>query len=327
MTHRDDHLDDGGQAMISRRNFVARTSSCAAHIGLMAAASPPLLRLGWLAQDRFPVAASAPWGNLLRVAEGVWALVSDPLTDRTTLCNGGIIAGRAGVAVVESFSTPAGAEWMIEQARLLTGRPPTHLVVTHYHADHSAGLAGALGQDLDVVSSDTTLDLIRERVSAVPRGILDDAVVLSGRRPTELDLGDRSVIFVHRRGHTASDLSVEVPDASVMFCGDLVWNAMFPNYVDATPSRLTQEVRVMRLLGATTYVPGHGPLADASAVDGYLTVLDSVEAAARTAIERGMTAEEAGAEYSLPAGYEAWTLFSPNYFARAIGAWMTELQG
>ena len=50
-----------------------------------------------------------------------------------------------------------------------------------------------------------------------------------------------------------------------------------------------------------------------------------VEAAARTAIERGMTAEEAGSEYRLPTGLEEWTLFNPGYFGRAIGAWMEEL--
>jgi glyoxylase-like metal-dependent hydrolase (beta-lactamase superfamily II) len=293
----------------------------------MAAASPALLRLGWLAQERFPVAAEAPWGRLLRVAEGIWALVSNPLEDRTTLCNGGIIAGRTGVAVIESFSTVRGAEWMMEQARSLSGRSPTHVILTHYHSDHTAGLAGsAAGGTVDVLTTEETRDLIRARIDGAPGQVLDDAVVLMGRRPTELELGDRSVLLVPRRGHTDSDLSVEVPDASVVFCGDLVWNAMFPNYVDAIPSRLTSEVRVMRLLGHSTYVPGHGPLADAAAIDGYVTVLDSVEAAARSAIERGMSAEEAGAEYSLPSGFEEWTLFSPGYFARAIGAWMRELQ-
>jgi glyoxylase-like metal-dependent hydrolase (beta-lactamase superfamily II) len=150
--------------------------------------------------------------------------------------------------------------------------------------------------------------------------------VLVGRRPSELDLGDRSLLLVPRRGHTESDLAIQVPEASVTFCGDLVWNAMFPNYVDAIPSRLSQEVRVMRLVGSSTFVPGHGPLADAAAVDRYIELLDSVEAAARAAVERGISAEEAGTEYRLPAGMEDWTLFSPNYFARAIGAWMRELQ-
>lgn len=313
--------------MLTRREFISRTSSCAAHIGLMAAASPVLLQRGWLAQERFPVAASAPWGRLLRVDEGIWALVSNPLEDRTTLCNGGIIAGRAGVAVIESFSTAQGATWMTEQARRLTGRSPTHVILTHFHGDHTGGLAGSVADgDVGVLATETTRDLIRERINGAPTAVLDDAEILVGRRPTELNLGDRSVLLVPRRGHTDSDLSIEVPEAGVAFCGDLVWNAMFPNYVDAVPSRLSQEVRVMRLLGHTTYVPGHGPLADPAAIDGYLTVLDSVEGAARAAIERGMTADEAGAEYSLPQGFEQWTLFSPNYFSRAIGAWMRELQ-
>jgi glyoxylase-like metal-dependent hydrolase (beta-lactamase superfamily II) len=312
--------------MLTRREFIGRTSSCMAHIGLMAAASPSLLRAAWLAQERFPIAASAPWGSLLEVSEGIWALVSNPLEDNTTLCNGGIIAGRAGVAVVESFSSVQGAQWMMEQARLLTGRFPTHVVLTHYHADHTGGLAGTGGRDADVLASERTRDLIRERVDGVPGAILDDALVLTGRRPTELDLGDRSVILVHRRGHTESDLSVEVPEASVMFCGDLVWNAMFPNYVDAIPSRLSQEVRIMRLLNQTTYVPGHGPIADVAAMDRYIGLLDSVESAARGALERGMSAEEAGSDYALPPGLEEWTLFSQSYFARAIGAWMRELQ-
>jgi len=312
--------------MISRRDFLTRTSSCAAHIGLMAAASPALIRRGWLTQERFPVAAEAPWGRLLQVADGIWALVSDPLQDRTTLCNGGIIAGRAGAAVIEAFSSPAGAEWMIEQARVLTGRYPTHMILTHFHADHAGGLAGAeAAGDLDVVATDRTRELIRERIDSAPPSILDDMEILVGRRPSELDLGDRSVLLVPRFGHTESDLTLEVPDASVTFCGDLVWNAMFPNYVDAIPSRLSREVRVLRLLGATTYVPGHGPLADTAAIDAYIGLLDSVEAAARSALERGQTADEAGAEYALPRGLEEWTLFSPNYFARAIGAWMREL--
>jgi glyoxylase-like metal-dependent hydrolase (beta-lactamase superfamily II) len=122
-------------------------------------------------------------------------------------------------------------------------------------------------------------------------------------------------------------VSIEIPEARTVFCGDLVWNGMFPNYVDATPSRLSREVRVMRAANATTYVPGHGPLADAAALDDYIGLLDHVEDAARRALQRGMSADEAGAEYRLPGGLESWTLFSPGYFARALGAWMSELRG
>ena len=83
----------------------------------------------------------------------------------------------------------------------------------------------------------------------------------------------------------------------------------------------------MRARGATTYIPGHGPLADNADLDVYIGLLDHVEGAARAAIDQGMSAEEAGATYSLPQGLEDWTLFSPDYFSRAIGSWMVELRG
>ena len=232
------------------------------------------------------------------------------------------------MVVVESFASEAGARWMSEQATSLAGRPPTHVVLTHFHGDHTGGLRGALaGGDVDVLATDVTRDQTLARTRNAPEDILQGVTVLDGRRPTEIDLGDRSLIVVPRRGHTDSDVSIEIPDASVVFSGDLFWNAMFPNYMDAVPSRLSQAARLIRVRGATTYIPGHGPLADDAALDAYIGLLDHVEEAARRARERGMSAAEAGAAYELPAGLDDWTLFSPGYFARAIGAWMTELDG
>ncbi len=294
----------------------------------MAAAAPLVSRRLWARQERFPVVASEPWGRLEQITEGIWALVSQPLADRTTLCNGGIVAGRAGVVIVESFASDAGARWMAEQAVRLTGRAPTHVIVTHYHGDHTGGLRGATeSADVVVLATAVTRDTTLQRNQGAPSDVLTDVQVLNTPRPTEIDLGDRSLIVVPRRGHTDSDVTVEVPDPSVVFCGDLVWNGMFPNYVDAIPSRLSQTVRLLRQRGATTYVPGHGPLADDAAMRAYIDLLDDVEADARRAIERGVSAEDAGAQYRLPAGLEEWTLFNPGYFGQAIGAWISELEG
>ena len=309
---------------LTRREFIGRSTSCAAHLGLMAAASPLWARELWASQTRFPVDASEPWGRLERVADGIWALVSTPLTDRTTLCNGGIVAGRSGVVVLEGTASDAGSSWLSAQAERLTGRRVTHVVLTHFHSDHTGGLRGAAGEGVRVLATEATRDH-----AALNRGaatdVLSSVVPLDARRPTEIDLGGRSLLVVPRRGHTDSDLTFEIPEESVVFSGDLVWNGMFPNFVDALPSRLSQEVRILRTTGAATYVPGHGPLADARALDAYIGLLDHVEEAARNAIERGMTSEEAGAAYRLPSGLEGWTLFSPGYFALAIGKWMQEL--
>ena len=313
----------------TRRSFLRATGSCVAHLGLMSAVAPALSRALWAApRSRFPVVAQEPWGRLERVAEGVWALVSTPLGgDRTTLCNGGIIAGRSGVMIVEAFGSDAGARWMAAQAQTLTGSVPTHVLLTHYHADHTGGIRGACEtRDVHLYATEVTRDLTSARNQGAPVELLRDSHRLGGDGPTTFDLGGRRVTITPFDGHTDSDVSVRVEDPAVIFCGDLMWNGMFPNYVDAVPSYLARSVRALKASEVGILVPGHGTVAGRADLDRYLALLDSVEEASRRAVERGITAEAAGAEYRIPATLGEWTLFNPQYFQRAIGAWMKELQ-
>ena len=100
---------------ISRREFIATSGSCAAHLALAAAVSPRILRDLWAARPVGPVVATAPFARIERVGTDIWALVSTPLGgDYTTVSNGGIIAGRNAVLAIEGFQTPKGAAWLVE---------------------------------------------------------------------------------------------------------------------------------------------------------------------------------------------------------------------
>ena len=321
----------GGVGGLDRRGFLHVAGSCAAHLALVGAAVPSAARRAWAATPRGRVVAAEPWGRLEQVHEGVWALVSTPLTgDRTTLCNGGIVAGRDGVLLLEAFGSDAGAAWMAQQARALTGRAPTHVAVTHYHSDHTAGLRaacapGEAGARATLHTTAVTAALVSTRNPGSPADLLKDAVMLDPANGGTIDLGGRRVAITPLDGHTPSDVTVRVEETPVLFAGDLVWNGMFPNYVDAVPSRLTRSVRAVRAAGARTIVPGHGAVATPADLDRYLALLDSVEAAARAAVRDGITAGKAGDAYRVPAALGEWVLFNPRYFERAIGAWMKEL--
>jgi glyoxylase-like metal-dependent hydrolase (beta-lactamase superfamily II) len=316
---------------LSRREFLAKSSSCAAHIALATFAAPPALRALWANAPLGPVVAREPFGNLEKVSDGIWALISTPLTgDRTTLSNGGIIAGRSGVLAIEGFNMPAGAAWLATRARELTGRWPTHVALTHYHADHANGVAGyeRLDTRVTVRTTEVTRGLVLERnLPADPArtDALKDVTFFNGTEPTVIDLAGHVVRVVPRSGHTASDVSLEVDDPSVVFCGDLVWNAMFPNYVDAIPTQLSRSARALRRQSKTLYVPGHGALAKEAEFARYIAMIDEVENAARRAHEKGQTAAEAGAAYALPASLGDWTLFNKVFFERAFTAWYREL--
>jgi glyoxylase-like metal-dependent hydrolase (beta-lactamase superfamily II) len=324
---------------VSRREFLAQSGSCAAHLALAASVMPHAARTLWANAPLGVVVAREPFGNLERVADGVWALISTPLAgDRTTLSNGGIIAGRNGVLAIEGFNQPAGAQWLAGKARELTGKWPTHVALTHYHADHANGVAGYLsgadsGAKPVVRSTARTRDLVVERNLQPPDparvAAVKEAVVLSSTEATTLDLGGRSVRIVPRAGHTDSDVSLELDDPSIVFCGDLVWNGMFPNFVDAVPTRLAASVRAIRRARDTTYVPGHGALAKAADYDRYVAMLGEVESAARKAFAAGVSATDAGTAFTMPPSVGEWALFTPAskaFYQRAFEAWYKELR-
>ena len=327
----------------TRRDFVKFSSACAAHVALMATPFPAAAKVLWSRRSYGQVVAQEAFGRLEAVGEGLWALISTPLGgDYTTVSNGGIIAGRSGVLVVEAFQTPEGSRWIAEKARELTGRWPTHVLVTHYHGDHSGGAEGfftdgqgAEGSDPGTPPSGPEIYTTPTTQSLKTNGLPDDApdsvrqlwadVALVGEEsPASLDLGNRQVTLVPRGGHTPSDVTVELPDEGITWCGDLVWNGMFPNYMDAAPSQLSRSVRALKATDRTLYVPGHGPLATSEDFSRYLAVIDGLEETARTARQEGWTTEEAGARHSIPENLGEWTLFNPTYFQRAVEAWMKE---
>ncbi len=318
---------------LSRREFLATSGSCAAHLALAAAVTPPLLRDLWAAAPRGPVVATAPFARIERLADGIWALVSTPLGgDYTTVSNGGIIAGKHAVLAIEGFQTPKGATWLAEHARRLTGRWPTHVLVTHYHSDHSNGVAGYVtdGHHPVLRTTQITRDeaIARNKPAVAARtATLDGAVLLSPTELGTLDLGGRSVRIVPQLGHTDSDVALELDDPHLVFCGDLFWNGMFPNYVDAIPTKLSASVRVLRHARAATYVPGHGNVGTPADFDRYTAMIDDVERAARRAHTAGTSAAAAAAAYTIPPSTGEWTMFSKRFIERAFVAWYRELGG
>lgn len=317
---------------ITRREFLVSSGTCVAHLSLAGSLMPAALRRTWVTSPLGSTVAREPFGTLEKIADGVWALISNPLSgDRTTISNGGLIVGRNGVLAIEGFNQPQGAQWLAAKSRELTGRWPTHVALTHYHADHANGIAGYLsGADHpELRATKRTRDLVVERNQpADPARVaaLAQTIFIGSESPSTLDLGGRVVRVIPRRGHTESDVSIELDDPSIVFCGDLFWNAMFPNYVDAIPTQLAQSVRALRRTGDTVYVPGHGALGKLADYDRYTAMIDEVEHAARAGYAKGQTTADAAAAFTLSPSLGQWTLFSKAFYERAFAAWYKELK-
>ena len=92
------------------------------------------------------------------------------------------------------------------------------------------------------------------------------------RRRATLDLGDRRVdLRFLGRGHTDHDVVALVPDASVLFAGDLVEEGAPPSFGDAFPLDWPATLgQLLDLAGEGPVVPGHGEVVDRDFVAGQL---------------------------------------------------------
>ena len=150
--------------------------------------------------------------------------------------NTGIIVGDDAVMVIDAQATPAMAEDVIARAAKVTDKPVKYVLLTHYHAVRVLGASAFKGAE--ILASDATRDLIAERgkedmeseVSRFPR-LFRAAETIPGLTwptmtfPDQISvwLGRREVRVMHiGRGHTAGDVIAIVPDAGVVFSGDLV---------------------------------------------------------------------------------------------------------
>ncbi|MBL1436473.1 MAG: MBL fold metallo-hydrolase [Rhodobacteraceae bacterium] len=168
--------------------------------------------------------------SFVEIGEGLWAFTAegDP--------NSGVIIGDESVMVIEAQATPRLANKVIEEIRKVTDKPISHLVLTHYHAVRVLG-ASAFGAP-QIIMSEAARGMVEERgqedwdseFQRFPRLFEGHESIPGLTYPTTtfseamtVYLGKRRVDIMHLgRAHTAGDAVVWVPDAEVMFTGDIV---------------------------------------------------------------------------------------------------------
>ena len=317
---------------MDRRDFLKTSTSCGAHMLGLSLFAPKMFQQVLSPQDKDDVVAEEKWGRLEKIHDGVFSLISTPFTtqDFTTVCNGGIIAGDKGVLAVESFMQPIGATWLAEQAKRLTGRWPTDIVSTHFHADHTGGHLGYYteNQKPRLWLTESTKDAAE--ASFVERKMKDNGFknveLIDGEKGATIDLGNRQVNLVPRSGHTPSDVTVELVEPKVVWCGDLFFNQVFPNYGDAIPSRLREYSETIIEASDVVYVPGHGPIADLDSLKKYKEFLAWIENQATSAFKLGNEIEVVTKDFKLPDEFSEWLVWSPENAKKAYAAWFRELK-
>ena len=237
---------------------------------------------------------------LQKIGAGVWAAIVND--EGKAGGNAGFVIGDEGVLVIDTFQDPEPAAALLAEIRKITKLPIRFVVNTHYHLDHVNGndVFAATGaviiahknarpwirtENMKMIDPPVTAEKkARVQSIALPNLVYDTAL--------DLYLGARRVNVRYYPGHTGGDSVVSVPDAHVVFCGDLLWKDHIPNLIDASTPQWIQTLDAMRKdYGESKWVPGHGGIAQAVDIATFKKYLVDLRATVRAELAKGLSGD------------------------------------
>lgn len=241
---------------------------------------------------------TSPWGE---VGDRVWVRRYEAL-DQTI----GVIGSEVGLAVIDTRASHRRADELRDELRLLPGTVAA-VVNTHGHWDHVFG--NARFRDSPIYGHLRCSAMITEHGEEQRARLIEQypAEIAEQFREVELvppdvliedlatvELGERQILLRHLgRGHTDNDIVVSVPDASVLFAGDLLEDAPAPGFGDSYPIAWAETGRVLLDLVDGTVVPGHGDPFDHAFAARQVAELGALAELARDAVAGRIGLDEA----------------------------------
>src|SRR3569832_1042731 len=198
-----------------------------------------------------PEAKALPFA-LKQIGPGVYAAIDGP--EGKSGSNAGFVIGDDGVLVVDSFWDPNSTRAQIAEIRKLTPKPIRWVVNTHYHLDHTGGDAVLKEAGAEIIAHRNVRTWIHsgnihllggDKITPAFKAQVDALVTpdLVTDKDLTVWLGGRRVDIRTVEGHTGGDLAISIPDAKVLFCGDMLWRRFPPNIIDGTVPKWIASVK------------------------------------------------------------------------------------
>ncbi|MGB7280904.1 MAG: MBL fold metallo-hydrolase [Candidatus Acidiferrum sp.] len=226
--------------------------------------------------------------TLKPLGNNVYAAIDKPKSSAGS--NAGFVIGDDGVAVIDTFEDAKAAEQLLAEIQKLTKLPVKFVINTHYHLDHVSG-NGVFAQAGAVIVAQKNvrawihpenLKFFGANIKPEQKAWIDGLVAPSVGYDSSIDLylGSRKILVRSYPGHTGGDSVVIIPDAQVVFTGDLFWKKTLPNLIDASTDKwIETDTKLAAEWPKATFVSGHGDVGAADDVldfRGYLTNLRAV---------------------------------------------------
>ncbi|MGW5365329.1 MBL fold metallo-hydrolase [Actinopolymorpha pittospori] len=252
---------------------------------------------------------------LLRLSDTVSFWQGD--LDRHEQTNVGVVlADDQAIVIDANFEGPARR--ILSSIKERDRATVTHVVNTHYHADHSLGnevyaeagvsIVGALGQRAELLAKGA--DDARLQTGAAPDRLFPPTLEFS--ESMEFHTFELQLMAVGP-AHSGADLIAWLPGDGILFVGDLAVAWEHGNNFSDPDADIEGWIRALERcieLRPRVVVPGHGRLSEPDVLDTQLGFVSELWTMALQAVERGDDLDDPAAAQRLLAAYPDFAVSS-----------------
>jgi glyoxylase-like metal-dependent hydrolase (beta-lactamase superfamily II) len=235
--------------------------------------------------------------TLQELGSGVYGLIASsdfPWKDpNAAICNAGIVIGTDSVLVIDPFQNAALANLLFSTARRLTDKPIRYVLNTHFHFDHTGGNWVAQAKGISIIGRGSIREFMVTQDKELDPNPTPPSLVVNGE--STIWLGKRQVQLQKVEGHTAgTDLVAYVPDANVLFTGDILFYQRIPFISDGDIRKWQSSLsQLIAAYPTARLMPGHGPVTDRRGLETLKRYFHDLETLALTWKEQSLTNEQA----------------------------------
>lgn len=258
--------------------------------------------------------------EIREVGPGIFACLMGNMT-----ANAGFVLTGRGVLVIDTLDKPANGRRLAQEIKSRTSQSVFLVINTHFHYDHTFGNQAF---DAPVVGHESLSELLTKaatsslmpmavatRLSEHPEDLwLVDELELvyphiTFERKLVLNLAPQHLVVSHLGGHTPDSSIVDLPEAGILFSGDLIFEDRVPFLRQASFQDTIKALRAISGLGERVIVPGHGQPCDTTYVDRMADYIEALRDRVSELIGRGVDKADILDSDKLP---EWWTEDRPE---------------
>lgn len=189
--------------------------------------------------------------------------------------NAGFVITEESVVVFDALGTPSLGAAMIDKIREMTTLPISHVVISHYHADHVYGLeafreltdAQVIAQEASsiYINSPDADKRLQQRKQALSPWVGESTKVVppdvTFKTEIALESGQFRFRVVHAGpAHSPDDSLMMVQPAGVLFSGDIIQHGRVPYLAssEVDTGNWMQAIDKVREMKPKILIPGHG---------------------------------------------------------------------